>query len=180
VLKDGKKYYRDNEQIPASETQEESADVALPLGVRLLLSEWKTGTNPKDYVYNDPYDVDERQESKSQPVNSQRRNPGSRNMTQQEADGQSSAQPVQSQAPPTILAARALTSSQPQIGASIRGRQLAKTSSIPARLGFSQTQTTEAASSQPMFASTQVLPGPFGGRQDVGKKKAAKKRVGGF
>jgi hypothetical protein len=35
------------------------------------------------------------------------------------------------------------------------------------------------ASSQDFMTSTQILPGPFGGRQLI-KKKPAKKRLGGF
>lgn len=36
------------------------------------------------------------------------------------------------------------------------------------------------ADSQEAFASTQILPGPYGGRSGLGKKKTGKKRLGGF
>jgi len=36
------------------------------------------------------------------------------------------------------------------------------------------------ADSQEVFASTQIVPGPYGGRSGLGKKKTGRKRLGGF
>ena len=138
--------------------------VALPPGVRLLLGEWETGTHPDQYAYHDPYDD-------QQPVATSLifHHPT------QDRDG---AQATQSQqtVPPVIAYSRAggaagISNSQPT-SSHLDGRFLNTTDSAGADVH---------TDSLPM-ASTQILPGPFGGRLPIGKRKGAagKRRVGGF
>lgn len=131
--------------------------VELPPGVRLLLGEWDIGTNPDQYSYRDPYD-DQQPTATSLSFHSPIRD---------------RAQTTPMVAPPVIAHSRTaptavMSSSQP----------------IMRHLAAGTTDSTGPEShidSQLAMASTQILPGRFGGRLPVGKKKGAGgKRVGGF
>ncbi|KAL4077135.1 hypothetical protein V8B97DRAFT_1939889 [Scleroderma yunnanense] len=140
---------------------EESAAVSSPLGVRLLLSEWQTGVDVENYVYHDPYNTTE-----SVPI---------------------PAPPRRKQALPT-------SPPVPQIIVASKRRPPAVMTAAPTQppwelfgtrtVEYSHSQGTAfnsiPDSSQELMTSTQVLPGPHGGRPVVGKKKVAKKRMGGF
>jgi hypothetical protein len=137
----------------------ESSSLTLPAGVLLLLSDWVPGTDPNRFAYRDPYDD---------------QGPGSRSTfihrTPIRKDGTVVRQ-IPIAAPPVIARSRAgpqtlISSSQP---VTMRG-----TGSVndPEYVGESCAPA----------ASTQVVPGPFGGRPPTVRKKLAsgKKRVGGF
>lgn len=121
-------------------------DFSSPLGVRLLLKDWDIGSDPEKYVYLDVYEGS----TNSQPV---------RRMTPTHPT-EISATPQVSQVPPQIL---------PSTSAFLPRNTV----------GFGSQQNlgtlTNSSWSQEPVASTQVLPGVYGGRP--GKKK---KRVGGF
>ncbi|EJD52949.1 hypothetical protein AURDEDRAFT_180557 [Auricularia subglabra TFB-10046 SS5] len=123
----------------------------MPLGVRLLLSEWDVAVDPSKYMFRDPYG----------------------DQTGEEEDKVSLASVPQTQtqtqrtAPPVIVAASTLPARR-------REGSVPLPQSQPPMVGFSQSQGDVE-----MFTSTQVVPGPFGGRPQPAKKPP-KKRVGGF
>lgn len=123
-------------------------DFTSPLGVRLLLKDWDIGSDPEKYVYLDVYDGS----TNSQPV---------RRMTHTQPT-EISATPQVSQVPPQILPSTSAFLPRNTVGF---GSQQNLASGVPTW-------------SQELVASTQVLPGAYGGRP--GKKKGGKKRVGGF
>ncbi|KAI0064586.1 hypothetical protein BV25DRAFT_1800492 [Artomyces pyxidatus] len=169
---------------------------AAPPGVRLLLREWAAGSDPDTYAYYDPYGDGAREPAPLAPRVSPRTRP---------TPAQSQA-PSQPQRPPLVVAARppvvAVAQSRPPVVAATQVRLpvAAATQPRPPAIASSQplgdgpgalrwdTSLSMAAvdqrgfspGSQELMASTQVVPGPFGGRLGVGKKKAGKKRVGGF
>ena len=163
-FKDKQDYYKDVETERAA---------GLPPGVSLLLSEWKVGDDPTRYQYVDPYGEEE--------VTLQKRaHPRWQKKSESIAGDYEEQLGDQSQAPPTIVAARSIASTQPKPSTS---QQLKTDPAVRAqtnRVAFSQVEMTEPTSSQPLMTNTQVLSGPFGGRQPVGKKKPQKKRVQGF
>ncbi|KAL5489819.1 hypothetical protein ACEPAI_4651 [Sanghuangporus weigelae] len=194
---------KERAQAQAEEEQEENAGGGgdtpkMPLGVRLLLSEWTVGEDPYKYEYVDPYDLDaagESQVSKSQArsrARSQRRGgrgqraPEDSPESEEEMNGGAgfAARAGQRQAPPTIVAARTLKDKE-------REAQTRPPAILPQRSAAHMhggTQVSDEAalgSSQPkkpqttMMANTQIEPGKFGGRQTA-LKKPAKKRMGGF
>jgi len=177
---------------PHLKTTDENEDASpdQPLGVRLLLTEWTVGSDPDNYKYVDPYGLDDTREisdddnelsrsaSPSQPQpqsQSQRpRKPGT-------GSSQPKRPPTLAAAPPTLAAAPFI----PYVGP--KPRQ----SSVPPMMSHSQPLDSVAPvagnsqsqdQSQETWPSTQVVPGPFGGRPAavVAKKKVVKKRVGGF
>ena len=98
------------------------------------------------------------------------------------AGGTSQLTPVPvTRAPPTIVAARSVAP-QPKVNAVGPSRAPAQSQTLTMTNRTQlQTQPNMASSSQPFaMPQTQILPGPFGGRQNVAKKKPPKKRVGGF
>jgi len=147
----------------------ESTSLALPAGVRLLLSEWTAGTDPHQYTYRDPYD--DQQPGATTFIH---RTPIRTQATQSQSittAAAAAAPPVVARsrpAPPTII-----SSSQPVT------RRRAGSLDDPDGVGLD----TKSDSFAPLV-STQVVPGPFGGRLPPVRKKAAsgnlKKRVGGF
>ncbi|KAI0273383.1 hypothetical protein BC834DRAFT_840342 [Gloeopeniophorella convolvens] len=156
----------------------DSSDVELPAVVRLLLTEWDVGSDPESYAYHDPYS-DQRPAASSPIPNSPIRKRGAR----------SQPPPTQSQRPPMVVTAAAppiIAHSQPAPSFSMPSSQPALRRPAAGSLdaaGFSQALDSELRSqSQTFMASTQVVPGPFGGRPAAGKKKAAagKKRISGF
>jgi hypothetical protein len=197
TLKDPGRHYR----RPDSKAESQEKEVEPPLGVRLLLSEWEVGTDPRDYVYVDPYGQDANQLAKStQPVRIAGGSGTSGKAANKNAPPviQSSRNP---QAPPAIISAAAPrappvvksilqavgTNSQPLPFVAGHNRHFPATQS-QATIDTSRSRVERARplspslpSSQPMpMANTQVLPGPHGGRPNVAKKKPPKKRVGGF
>ncbi|KAF8478464.1 RNA polymerase I-specific transcription-initiation factor-domain-containing protein [Russula ochroleuca] len=132
--------------------------VALPPGVRLLLGEWDIGTNPDQYAYRDPYN-DQQPTARATSLNFH-------------SPIRDRAQATPMVAPPVIAYSRTaptavISSSQP----------------ITRHLGGATDSAGPEShtDSQLPMASTQILPGRFGGRLPAGKKKgAAGKRVGGF
>lgn len=178
VNKDGKSHYKERTPVPEPLTEEEDQDVEMPLGVRLLLSEWTIGDNPREYKYVDPYDLDgvEAQSQFHSQLQAERRARMRRAAIKDSDDA--TQRPTQSQAPPTIVAAKTLASTQPAKAPTIARSR----SQIQPTFGSSQlTLVNETPSSQPPMMNTQVLPGPFGGRPAAtAKKKSTKKRIGGF
>ncbi|KZV72921.1 hypothetical protein PENSPDRAFT_750563 [Peniophora sp. CONT] len=180
----------------------------IPLGVRLLLSEWDVGTDPEAYEYFEPYGVDEenpRPLRTRQPTQTTSQAP-TQTQTQRSTQVQSQRVPpvvAASQRPPTVVATSQrpptiMPSSQPPAihravppttqrpGPSFLG----KAPSLGA-FSFSRTQEQsqgESSQASQIVPSTQVMPGPFGGRPGGrvglggagGTKKPAKKRKGGF
>ena len=143
-------------------------------GVRLLLAEWETGTDPEQFIYHDPYD-DQQPVTTSPIVPTPVRKRAGKD------------QATQSQRPPLV----ATTAAPPVITGSRVAQTTAISASQPTMAGLlvrSQNEAkTERASDLPSdphaaMASTQSVAGPYGGRVPAGKKKmaAGKKRVGGF
>jgi hypothetical protein len=143
----------------------------VPLGVRLLLQDWEVGADSHSYKYEDPYEADNA-------VSSQRFK------AYQELRGSGETLASQSRLPPTIAStkpvARPITSTQPvrgvfsQVERPFRATQVDTTAHSQG-----DSRDLEEYSQKPM-ASTQVMPGPFGGRRTIVKKKVGKKRIGGF
>ncbi|KAH0827044.1 hypothetical protein J3R83DRAFT_4727 [Lanmaoa asiatica] len=156
VRKSGADHYADKDR----DADQDPAGVTSPLGVRLLLAEWELGTDPKDYTYRDPYDL---ADIDAQPIPEYRRPLAAPPVTQKKQ--------VPPQRPPLVVAA----ATQPPVIHTVEyatSQTVQRTRSQQFESGF------DAFSQEPM-ASTQTLPGPFGGRPGVGKKPA-KKRIGGF
>lgn len=148
----------------------EGKQMECPLGVRLLLSEWEVGTDPQAYQYRDPYDSTE--PPTAVPLGRGRKAPAADVKTQPPRMPPVIA--IAPTGPPPVVA------SQP-----VRPRPIAQSQGAGVvHMGSQPTQPLPASSqpsSQEMpFLSTQVLPGPFGGRPAPFKKKPAKKRMGGF
>lgn len=146
-----------------------------PLTVRLLLNEWSIGADPESYAYEDPYG------ESNQPTPILRQHIA-------ETTAQTTG-PARSQVPPMVVASKPTAPPIIEIAGSSRSEYSWRVSefenqSQPGRpivpQMASQTTSTDAPDlSQEALTSTQVLPGPFGGRQ-AGKKKPIKKRMGGF
>ena len=119
-------------------------------GVRMLLKEWEVGADPKAYVYPGSFHED-----------------GSTPLVAKAEIATSSVV-----RPPTVAASSIPTLPRPGLAAGGTRRE-----------AFSQDAGTVAqtvADSQDFLASTQIVPGPYGGRSGLGKKKAGRKRLGGF
>lgn len=136
---------------PGAPTTDTSAP-DMPLGVRLLLSEWDVSSDASKYVFRDPYGDQKGDEDDKISVASL---PQTQTQTQRTA-------------PPVIVAASTLPARR-------REGSVPLPQSQPPMVGFSQSQGDVE-----MFTSTQVVPGPFGGRPQPAKKKPPKKRIGGF
>ncbi|KAF8163387.1 hypothetical protein B0H34DRAFT_695282 [Crassisporium funariophilum] len=164
-----KKYGVDDDERRQTSTLE-APDI--PMGVRLLLSSWDA-RDSEQYVYEDPYSEMDNTEAikrlKSPDLASQR--PGFATQTQRPPQVVAS-KPAQSTPDimphllrvtrPPAFTQEAVYSEDPSFGSS---RFAAKLELVK--------------SSQEPQVSTQVLPGPHGGRPHV-KKKPLKKRIGGF
>ncbi|KAF5315685.1 hypothetical protein D9611_004780 [Ephemerocybe angulata] len=144
----------------------------LGMGVKLLLKDWEISSDLTNYTYHDPYNT---VEARPQP----RRHPAAPMTapTAAMAPPQLLTQPTQttqkSVRPPTLVPQ---LFSQPGLIPMVKKSSSSSESQriVPANHTQSQTQTQDV-----LMASTQVLPGPFGGRPT--KKKAEKKRrMGGF
>jgi len=139
----------------------------VPLGVRLLMDEWKVGEDPKDYKYFDPYNDDI--SSLAEP----KRGTEEESVPRRNAQSQPMELTFQLN-PPTVVAARVPPLVAPS-KATVKERE-----KTPVGGGFTQANPLQAqGSSQDIVAvSTQVEPGKFGDRKAVQKKR--QKRVGGF
>ena len=143
-----------------------------PAGVRLLLKDWEIATDPESYVYYDPYGISG--VGAPRPVRPTRLPP----------INETAFRPTQSQrAPPVVassmpMAPPPIISSQPARAAPRANWQSQDVTMTPHRTGLYPSQD-ESQSQETFIPSTQVLPGPFGGRPAI-KKKPAKKRIGGF
>lgn len=163
-LKQIANHYPDDDNSHAGDNPPEEL---MSLGVRLLVNEWTVGTDPKEYVYEDPY-RDEKQ-TKPTPLLQSRRSQTTLAATQSQ---------IQSQRPPPVK----VTPMAPPAVIPSQGVRRPAVQTQNFVMGFSQGDNgDDLGSSQPhMIISTQIVPGPFGGRSAPVKKKAVKKRVGGF
>jgi len=160
--------------IPPKPAENASTSVALPPGVRLLVAEWDIGTDPDRYAYHDPYDDDQPATTRLTTLPKPTQRHGIRD------EAQATTQSLPLVAPPLVVhhtstrtapTAGASSSSQP-ISCHLAGHSLDTTDS---------TGLDTHTDSYLTMASTQVLPGCFGGRLPAGKKGApGMKRVGGF
>ena len=114
----------------------------IPMGVRLLLNNWGSGT-PESYFYQDPYD-----------------NSGTVGRIKPPTAAPS-VQDFVARRPPHVMAS--------------------KQADMPNRIFQSQEAPFRHVGSSMLqdLVSTQILPGPYGGRPSV-SKKPVKKRLGGF
>ena len=137
----------------------------VPLGVRLLMDEWKVGEDPKDYKYLDPYS-DDTSEPKRRFGNE---SPPVQNAQSQPID------PTSRLNPPTVVTTRAPPPVAPSKSTVVKEREKTLVGG-----GFTQDNPmqTQGSSQEVMIASTQVEPGRFGDRKTSQKKR--QKRVGGF
>lgn len=146
----------------------QDVDFSTPLGVRLLLREWEVGTDVESYKYCDPYNTD----------SGDLVSPPSRKRTVRTAPVIAQTMVTSSQRPPLVIAD--IVPRPPPIHTAHR---LWKTSSTQPQ-GFadipSGNYSEPSQPSQELMASTQVLPGPHGGRPAPSNKKLVKKRLGGF
>lgn len=137
------------------------------LGIRLLLSDWTVGSNPQEYVYEDPYGVSNVSTRKPPFMARYPTTVGATTLDQRPPTVVPIVPPVLSSALRPSIAAHGRPASQPQMPPPMFGSQ-------PAGMVWEPT-----GRSQDMLPSTQVLPGPHGGRHPPAKKPT-KKRVGGF
>lgn len=136
---------------------------AFPTGVRTLLQEWEIGADPEKYVLP-PLTEGSDPESPSPTRFTFVTNSLIPSMTQPPVIATTTTGPrpagrvAKPYAPPLIVESQPMTDVQPTV--------------------VQSSQPAEAHFQPAMFSSTQILPGPYGGRLQV--KKPTKKRVGGF
>lgn len=137
----------------------------IPLGVRLLMDEWKVGEDPKDHKYLDPYCDDA-----SGPTGARRGLGGASLSTQSQP-----IDPTLRLNPPTVVTARVPPFVAPSKTAAFKVK---KKNTVGG--GFTQDNPlqVQASSQDVMMVNTQVEPGKFGDRKTGQKKR--QKRVGGF
>jgi hypothetical protein len=128
----------------------------IPPGVRSLLKEWDNN-DPDEYVYRDPYAAE---------------GPPPLKFAKEATIPQFVAQ---NKHPPKILTSSAIP---PAISETQRTVLRVQSQGIPALVPYDEELDRPSGSTQNLVVSTQVEPGPFGGRPTV--KKFAKKRLGGF
>ncbi|KAH9901571.1 hypothetical protein C8Q73DRAFT_678269 [Cubamyces lactineus] len=171
-------------------TDEDEVDTVktmAPLGVRLLLQEWDIGTDPHEYVYRDPYD------EMAEPLDQVRRpakpalpkdaptikEPGPPTQTQIQRPPAIASSTIARGPPP--IASQPAAPRKPLVAARSHGSLVTGPQrAIPSGSQPLDAQAVGLPPSQEFMASTQVLPGPHGGRPVPAKKKPVKKRVGGF
>lgn len=165
-LKIGANHYMIPEETSPILTEEDTK-ISCPLGVRLLLADWEVGSDVEKYTYRDPYNATEVDRASG---------PRPKQVLRTPAPPQSTV--VSSQRPPTVVAATGARSAvRPKW--EVIGTEVTHTT----KQSYSQETAFHPmfdTSSQDPMPSTQVLPGPYGGRLTVGKKKPTKKRIGGF
>lgn len=187
--------YKDEEKKEsAAESTDEGLDI--PLGVRLLISQWKIGENPKEYSYMDPYDYEEQADppSSRKPV---RRETRAREQAAQQAMEQASAPTAHNLRRPPLISTSRPPAGQPPIRTTSTFETHAHglPASSPARhqppflprkiavttnsQGGCQPDQYPYSSQEDLGPSTQPLPGPFGGGNRPSKRNV-KKRMSGF
>lgn len=157
-----------------SEAQPEQEQGICPIGVRLLLKDWEVGTNPDKFTYIDPYD-----ESQPQPIRHRKFSPprvGPATQTHATAQSQPIGPPVVVPLGFTVPPAANGHAQRPPFVAQSQPSAVAQ----PMRMSNTQGAESNSAFSQDFMMSTQILPGPHGGRPMPSKKKPPKKRLGGF
>ncbi|EFI28365.1 hypothetical protein CC1G_13899 [Coprinopsis cinerea okayama7 len=153
----------------SEESAGQSASVEFGMGVRLLLKDWELGSSLNNYQYRDPYNTFDGPRVELEPLSEK---------AVYVPPPPAAVPPVVTQRPPTLVIAKPNpTSNQPPVLATAKTRQSQQT--MPLWGMQTQSQTSEESQSQSMMPSTQILPGPFGGRPTA-KKKPVKKRIGGF
>ncbi len=162
-----------------AEEKEHDRKPEQPLGVRLLLKDWEIGSDPESYMYYDPYGISgiaaprPIRPTRLPPVHEAALRPTQQTQSQKAPPVIASSVPM---APPPIL------SNQPPRVLPKANWQSQDVVMAAPRMGSQPDAyvSQDGSQSQEMFIpSTQVLPGPFGGRP-AAKKKPAKKRLGGF
>ncbi|KAJ2913436.1 hypothetical protein MD484_g6974, partial [Candolleomyces efflorescens] len=134
--------------------------LGMGLGVKLLLKDWELGADAEDYDYRDPYSTtDTPHLPKTRPSPVVAPDP-----------------PPPTAAPPQLLTQKDLYPIQRLTPNGLPPLKKSESQTIfPTGASQTETQTQDA-----LMASTQILPGPFGGRQVAKKKPEKKKRMGGF
>ncbi|KAJ3515093.1 hypothetical protein NLJ89_g1974 [Agrocybe chaxingu] len=152
--------YKMNDVDPQKMTE---PSLNLPMGVRLLLQSWDAN-DPDEFVYKDPYD-------ESATVDSPKRV-----NTTPATDFT-----AYSKRPPLILASVALPLAViPDISRKLSPPKVqSQDPFMNYPESFPQTEQPGGSESQELLMSTQVLPGPYGGRP-AARKKPTKRRLGGF
>jgi hypothetical protein len=140
-------------------------------GVDLLLSEWSTDSQPHEYHYTDPYNLDKVADRIP------KRNASTPKGTFQPTIA--SGPPADRARRPPIIAApkKEHIMSQPQVPPLLSSTQPSAALHFPSSQPLGGGRLANSMNSQELMPSTQVLAGPHGGRPGVLKKK---KRVGGF
>jgi hypothetical protein len=137
----------------------------IPLGVRLLMDEWKIGEDPKDHKYFDPYG-----DNASSPTEARPKLGG-----ESIPDQSQPVDPTPRLNPPTVVTARV-----PPLVALSKTAELKKREKNTTGGGSTQDNPlqTKGPSQDAMMVGTQVEPGKFGDRK--AGQKVRQKRVGGF
>ncbi|KAJ7667681.1 hypothetical protein DFH06DRAFT_1183265 [Mycena polygramma] len=148
---------------PIPKDDEQDAQDMIAPGARLLLKDWDIGIDPRDFLYKDP-DDEAPEEQVPTPVR--------RKKTSTELPKERQTADIQRPRPSIIPfdPSRTFLSQEPNF----QHRPPPISGSQPASMNVAA-----SGISQEFMASTQVLPGPYGGRP-VMKKKIVKKRLGGF
>lgn len=149
----------------------ENVKVSMSLGARMLIKEWQLGGNPDTFQFRDYYNrtADFRKIQRSKPMES---------TTQVVISEPPKTLQTQSQRPPSLVAATTLPLHRPDT--LMRSSLKTQLSVVLPHFGSQIPTLATPATGQDYVTSTQVLPGPYGGRPLVGKKKLTKKRLGGF
>ncbi|KAK7061434.1 60S ribosomal protein [Favolaschia claudopus] len=171
-------YLQPRFQSKRSASDEDNADKEkkdfIPPGVRLLLKDWQVGANSAEFVYHDPYEGEAEEPRPTPTIKAKAK----REVAQSQVEV---TEERPTQAPPRIVAASSRVEDALRRPFASQGPPV-----VPRSPGGSQPVMREAESQavdsqdvlMPM-ASTQVLPGAYGGRPAM-KKKVVKKRLGGF
>jgi hypothetical protein len=134
--------------------------LTLPLGVRLLLKEWKIGADPLAFAYHDPHNESIEEDAMS----------GAKG-----AISRPKSFPLANpRLPPTVVTSNDFQPPLPRIQFVTQSQP-----SPAARYDATSQHTNMDTGSQIGMPSTQILPGPYGNRL-LSKKKPTKKRLGGF
>lgn len=141
-----------------------------PLGVRLLLREWEVGTDVESYTYHDPYNTEG-----DDPI------APSREQAHHTAPVATQTTTTTSQRPPPIVAGFEPRPPSIHVAQNRWGRFGTQPQGFTLQTTDTQYENYHEPSqpSQELMTSTQVLPGPYGGR-NAPNKKLVKKRLGGF
>jgi hypothetical protein len=158
----------------ATSTSEDVAEEPEPTGIRHLLAEWRLGEDPGAYEYPDLL-LGSLAPGRP-PAGRQGRAPDGT------TTGPSQRPPaiaVRREQPPSIVPA-----SQPMPSTLPLAHAIQFVNPAISRAAAPATQLPPQSQSQPKakapIPSTQVLPGRYGGRPEIARNKAAKKRLGGF